>query len=68
MENVTIELVQKSFENPYFCVQSQENSKTIKCFTVSKPENFEAVKAEAIEYANKLRDTNYTETRTLIEF
>jgi len=68
MENVTIELVEKTFENPYFCVQSQENSKTIRCFTVSKPENFEATKSEAIEYANALRDTKYSETRTLIEF
>ena len=68
MENVTIELVEKTFEKPYFCVQCQHESKTLKCFTVSMPENFEAVKAEAIEYDNKLRDTNYTETRTLIEF
>ena len=68
MENVTIELVEKSFENPYFCVQSQENSKTIKCFTVLNARDYETVKSEAIEYANKLRNTHYTETRTLIEF
>jgi hypothetical protein len=68
MENVTIELVEKLFENRYFVVQCQHESKTLKCFTVSEPENFEYVKSEAIKYANTLRNNNYVEIRTLIEF
>lgn len=68
MKNVTIELVEKTFETPYFVVQCQENTRTIKCFVVMESQNFEKAKQEAIEYAKLLRSVEYEEKKTLIEF
>ena len=68
MNTVTIEYVERIGEPPYFSVQDEENAiKTIKCFAVIKPEDYEADKALAIAYANELKNKPF-EQRTKINF
>ena len=68
MENVTIELIEKPLQPPYFLVQAQKEIRTIQCFCVMKDDDFESTKQEAIAYANTLRSMEWSEKRTLIEF
>lgn len=69
MENVTIVLVEKELERPYFIVDC-EKTKHLRCFVVfeNTPEALAYSKAEAIEYATRLRNSTGQETRTQIEF